>query len=151
MTATTSRSSFMTSREPASRRHRVAAAALVVAAMMFAGSCTSSAPQAVLNVPGEYVANLWQPTLDYPSGGPRATVLVCLDSASAVLIETGPSSWGSIGTIDLDWAGTKYHADNNGSAVTMTTPVLAPGCGLLTFGVDCCHVDNFLAVKVTKV
>ncbi|MCB1257450.1 MAG: hypothetical protein KDB26_10115 [Microthrixaceae bacterium] len=131
-----------------------ARAAVVIAAVALLSaitSCSAAAPKAVLNVPGEYVANLWEPTLEYPSGGPIATVLMCLDEQSAVLIETGSGGMGSIGSIKLDWGGTVHTVPSTGDPVTMTTPVLEPGCGLLTFGVDCCHVDNFLAVKVSKV
>ena len=46
---------------------------------------------------------------------------------------------------------TTYTAVAGGDPVTMTTPVLQPGCGQLTFGVDCCHVDHYLAIKATKV
>lgn len=111
----------------------------------------SSTPRSVLNVPGSYVADLWQPTIDWPSGGPTASVLMCLDEESAVHLETGPGSSGGVGSIRLEWAGTTYTAPSNGSTITYTTPVLQPGCGMLTFGVDCCHVDHYLAIQATKV
>jgi hypothetical protein len=47
-------------------------------------------------------------------------------------------------------AGTTYATDGSGEPVTPTTPVLDPGCGLLTYGVDCCHVDHYLAIKASK-
>ena len=111
----------------------------------------SSSPRAVLNVPGTYRADLWAPTLDQPSGSGYATVLMCLDEESAVHLATGPGSEGGVGTIRLEWAGTVYTAPSVGDTITYTTPVLQPGCGLLTFGVDCCHVDHYLAIEATKV
>ena len=114
-------------------------------------ACTpATTPRAVLNVPGTYVADLWGPDPGTTSS-PDATVVMCLDAPSAVFLETGPGSEGAVGTIKLDWAGAHYEAPSFGSAVTLTTPVLQPGCGLLTFGVDCCHVDHYLAIKATKV
>lgn len=113
-------------------------------------ACTSTAPQAVLNVPGNYVANLWNPPPGF-SQGAGAGVLMCLDEASAVRLETGEGGQGSVGSIHLTWGDADYQAQNSGSAVVFTTPVLQPGCGLLTFVVDCCHVDNYLAIKATKV
>lgn len=135
-------------------RRRTAALAVLgavglLAATALAGCAT--VPQAVINVPGNYVADLWQPTLDHPSGASSATVLVCLDTPSALLIETGDGGEGSVGAIRLDWAGVQYSEPGTGSAITMTTPVLDPGCGVLWFAPDCCHVDHYLAVKVTKV
>jgi hypothetical protein len=108
--------------------------------------CTTT-PRAVLNVPGTYVADLWIPTLN---GGAGATVLMCLDEPSAVLLETGDGSEGWVGLIELNWAGTVYREFER-TAVTLTTPVLQPGCGTLTFGPDCCHVDHYLAIRATKV
>ncbi len=106
----------------------------------------------MLNVPGNYVADLWAPVLFNPAGTGYAAVLMCLDETSAVFLETGDGSEGAVGLIKLDWAGTLYEAFNSvGGAVTLTTPVLQPGCGTLTFGVDCCHVDHYLAIKATKV
>ena len=134
------------------RRSWVVGVAAGVALLIgLATACTSAVPQAVLNVPGNYVADLWSPPPGYMNGAPGASVLLCLDEPSAVLIQTGDGGQGWIGSIDLEWSGTKYHADNSGSSVTMTTPVLGVGCGSLYFAVDCCHVDNYLAVKVTKV
>jgi hypothetical protein len=109
-------------------------------------SCTTT-PQAVMNVPGNYVADLWAPTLN---GGAAATVLMCLDEPSAVLLQTGDGGEGSVGSITLNWAGTTYQVSDF-DAVTLTTPILQLGCGTLTFGVDCCHVDHYLAIKATKV
>ena len=128
----------------------VVGAALVVALPGLVGGC-SAAPRAVLNVPGNYVADLWQPTIDYPDGGPIATVLMCLDSSSAVHLTTGDGGEGAVGIIRLDWYGTKHEAPSSGDPTSLTTPVLQPGCGLLTFGVDCCHVDHYLAIRATKV
>ncbi len=111
--------------------------------------CSTNPPQAVLNVPGNYVADLWAtPDWQNPS---QATVLMCLDEESAVLLETGDGSQGAIGSFDLDWAGVRYSSSDGGNPVTMTTPVLQPGCGLLVFGVACCRIPNYLAVKATKV
>ena len=136
-------------RRRSTRTALAASAAVVLLAAGLAGC--SGAPRAVFNVPGTYVADLWAPTVENPSGGPSATVLMCLDEASAVHLKTGQGSEGGIGTIRLDWQGTLYSAPSNGSTITYTTPVLQPGCGLLTFGVDCCHVDHYLAVEATKV
>ena len=136
------------------RRRRTAAVALIGAVGLLAGvlsACTGNTPQAVLNVPGNYVADLWNPPPGYLSGSPGATVLMCLDEASAVHLETGDGGQGSVGVIRLEWAGTTYSPPSNGSPVTLTTPVLQPGCGTLYFAVDCCHVDNYLAIKATKV
>lgn len=134
-----------------SRRRRptmLLAGILAVLSIVFM-SCTTNPPQAVLNVPGTYVADLWAtPEWQNPS---EATVLMCLDEASAVFLETGPGSEGSVGSIELEWAGSTYAASDFGNPVTLTTPVLQPGCGLLTFGVDCCHIDHYLAIKATKV
>ena len=113
-------------------------------------ACTPSTPQAVLNVPGNYVANLWNPPPGIQQGG-GAGVLLCLDEASAVRLETGEGGQGSVGSIHLTWGDADYLAQNSGSPVVFTTPVLQPGCGLLSFAVDCCHVDNYLAIKATKV
>ncbi len=48
-------------------------------------------------------------------------------------------------------AGTTYSAPSTGDPTSLVTPVLQPGCGLLTFGVDCCHVEHYLAISATKV
>lgn len=133
-----------------SARALVAAAAATVLLAAGLAGC-AGAPRAVLQVPGTYVADLWTPTIEYPTGGPTATVLMCLDEASAVHLATGAGGEGSVGTIRLEWAGALYTEPGNGSAITLTTPVLQPGCGLLTFGVDCCHVDHYLAIEATKV
>ncbi len=129
--------------------------ALATAAVAFLGlvapACAPGTPQAVLNVPGTYVADLWHPPAGFTNGGTGATVLVCLDEAVAVQIRTGEGGEGWIGSIDLDWYGTRYHADSGGSVTSLTTPVLPPGCGTLRFDVDCCHVDHYLAVEVAKV
>lgn len=114
----------------------------------FLAGCSTNPPQAVLNVPGNYIADLWATPATNPS---NATVLMCLDEASAVFLETGDGSEGYVGSIVLEWAGTTYTEVAGGDPVTMTTPVLQPGCGLLTFGVDCCYVDHYLAIKATKV
>ena len=145
--------------QPTSRRRvstrspirKVLVGSLAVLAVSAALLGCSSAPRAVLNVPGNYVADLWAPTLDSPNGGPDATVLLCLDEASAVLIETGDGGEGSIGGISLEWGGIVHEQYGAGDPVTLTTSVLQPGCGLLTFTVDCCHVDHYLAVKASKV
>ncbi len=136
-------------RPRAGRRRAAALAALLLAGGVLA-SCTST-PRAVLNVPGNYVADLSVPTLEYPGGAPVATVVMCLDTASAVKLETGAGGEGGIGYYRLDWNGALYSEPGNGSTVTFTTPVLQPGCGLLTFGPDCCHVDHYLAIRATKV
>lgn len=151
MTATTA----MTAERRRVRGRRSTRSVLAVGAavtLLAAGLAgCAAAPRAVLNVPGTYVADLWAPTIDRPSGGPSATVVMCLDEASAVHLATGPGSEGGVGSIHLDWQGTLYSAPGNGETITYTTPVLQPGCGLLTFGVDCCHVDHHLAIRATKV
>ena len=132
-------------------RGRTAAIVAVVALLVGAGvACAPGTPQAVLNVPGNYVANLWNPPPGYQQGA-VASVIMCLDSTSAVRLETGDGGQGSVGVIRLEWAGSTYAPVGTGSAITLTTPVLSPGCGTLTFGPDCCHVDNYLAIKATKV
>ena len=125
----------------------VVAIALLVSGFLV--GCTTNPPQAVLHVPGNYVADLWAT----PEGlnATKASVLMCLDEESAVFLETGDGSEGYVGSIVLEWAGVTYEALAGGDPVTMTTPVLQPGCGLLTFGVDCCSVDHYLAIKATKV
>jgi hypothetical protein len=132
------------------RRLVVALAAVLLGAGASA-ACAPSTPQAILYVPGNYVADLWNPPVGFSHGGAGATVLMCLDSTSAVHIETGDGGDGWVGSIRLEWAGTAFEAPSTGSATTLTTPVLQPGCGLLHFSVDCCHVDHFLAIKATKV
>lgn len=123
--------------------------ALVLLLSGVIAGCSTNPPQAILNVPGNYVANLWAtPSWQSPT---HATVLMCLGEASAVHLETGDGGEGSVGSIKLQWAGTTYSTSNQGDPVTLTTPVLQPGCGLLVYGVDCCHIDNFLAIKATKV
>jgi hypothetical protein len=130
----------------ARRRMRIALAAgsaLVAAAL---AGCAPGSPQALLFVPGNYVAKL--------NGQASATVIMCLDEPSAVLLETGLGGDGLIGKIALDWSGTVHSvtAPGNGvGPVTLTTPVLQPGCGTLEFWVDCCHIDDHLAIKASKV
>ncbi len=133
------------------RRMVIVAAAAMTVLGLAAPACAPGTPQAVLNVPGNYVADLWHPPAGFTNGGTGATVIMCLDEAVAVRVETGDGGDGLIGSIDLDWYGTRYHADSGGSVTTLTTPVLLPGCGTLRFDVDCCHVDHYLAVEVTKV
>lgn len=138
---------------PGPRRGLTRAVAVIVTAIIagaLLASC-SSTPRAVLNVPFNYVAELRIPTLDQPSGSSSATVVMCLDTASAVRLETGEGGEGGIGYYRLDWNGTLHEAIGTGGTITYTTPVLSPGCGLLTFGPDCCHVDQYLAIKATKV
>jgi hypothetical protein len=135
---------------PFGPRRRLLVVAVAALGLFAASSCSAGTPQAILNVPGNYVANLWNPPPGYAQSA-GASVLMCLDESSAVRVETGEGGQGWIGSIDLDWFGTRFHADSGGSATTLTTPVLQPGCGTLTFVVDCCHVDNYLAVKVSKV
>ena len=79
-------------------------------------ACTPSTPQAVLNVPGNYVANLWNPPPGIQQGG-GAGVLMCLDEASAVRLETGEGGQGSVGSIHLTWGDADYLAQNSGSPV----------------------------------
>lgn len=139
--------------EPRQGRRRPTRLLVVgVVALLLSGvlvSCTTNPPQAVLNVPGNYVADLWAtPELLNPT---EATVLMCMGETSAVRLETGDGGEGAVGSIVLEWAGTTYATQGTGEPVTLTTPVLQPGCGLLTFGVDCCHVDHYLAIKATKV
>lgn len=125
------------------------ALAAVLLGGLFAG-CTST-PRAVVDVPFNYVADLWQPTLDDPSGAGSATVLMCLDEPSSVFLETGEGGEGAVGHISVEWAGSRYTAPSTGDPITYTTPVLSAGCGLLSFGPDCCHVDHYLAIRATKV
>ena len=113
----------------------------------------ASTPRAVLNVPGTYTADLWTPTLQYPQGGPVASVLMCLDEPSAVELFTAPGSMGSLWAISLDWGGTLYDdRDLNDpySSAYLLTPVLQPGCGLLTFTDGCCHVDHYVTIAARK-
>ena len=119
-----------------------------IAAVALAGC--SNTPQAVINVPGNYVADLWENMKLFPGGATGAAV-VCLDTPSALFFETGEGSEGGVGRITLDWNGTQYQTENVPITVTLTTPVLDPGCGVVTFSPDCCHVDHYLAIKVTKV
>ena len=139
----------LSAESPKGRTSRLLAAAIALLVSGLLAGCTTNPPQAVLNVPGNYVADLWAT----PQGldATKATVVMCLDEASAVFLETGDGSEGFVGSIKLDWAGVTYEAAAGGDPVTMTTPVLQPGCGQLTFGVDCCHVDHYLAIKATKV
>ncbi len=129
-----------------------AALAVAFTVTLLAGCSPATTPRAILNVPGVYVADLWGPDPGTTSS-PNATVIMCLDTPSVVLLETGPGGEGDVGIIKLDWAGTLYEVFNPGGwgAVTLTTPVLQPGCGALTFGVDCCHVDHYLSIKASKV
>ena len=143
--------SARTQRRSRRGRRRLTGTAVNVALAALLLGCAPGTPQAVLNVPGTYVANLLSPPLGYPNGLPYATVLMCLDEPSAVFLETGPGSGGWVGSIELEWSGTVYATSGTGGAVTLTTPVLEPGCGRLEFGVDCCHVDNYLAIQATKV
>ena len=122
--------------------------AIIAGALL--ASC-SNTPRAVLNVPFNFVAEFRIPTLDQPSGSSSATVVMCLDTASAVKFETGDAGGGGIGHHRLDRNGTLHEAIGTGGTITYTTPVLQAGCGLLTFGTDCCHVDQYLAIRATKV
>ncbi len=122
--------------------------AAAIAAVTLAGC--SNTPQAVIHVPGNYVADLWENMKLLPGGATGAAV-VCLDTPSALFFETGEGSEGGVGRITLDWNGTQYQTENVPITVTLTTPVLDPGCGVVTFSPDCCHVDHYLAIKVTKV
>ena len=132
------------------RGHSALLAAFVALALtgLLAG-CSTDPPQAVLNVPGNHVANLW--ATPEPLNQSQASVLMCLDEPSAVHLETGDGGQGSVGYIELRWSDATHIAEDGGNPVTLTTPVIQPGCGLLVFGVDCCHVDNYLAIKATKV
>ena len=130
------------------RRQARMVIAVALVGLLFAGVLAgcATAPRAVLNVPGSYTANLWTPTLEYPTGGPTATVLMCLDQQSAVYLD-GPG----VGIIGLDWAGVQYDAPLTGDPTSLTTPVLDPGCGLLTFGVTCCHIVEYLTVTAALI
>lgn len=131
------------------RRHRRGAmvATAVIALLVLVTGCAPETPGPVLHVPGQYIANMQLPSGEYAP----ASVTMCLDSQSAVLIETGDGGDSMIGWIELEWKGTTYHVDDGGGPVTMTTPVLDPGCGKLSFFFTCCRVVDRLAVKVTKV
>jgi hypothetical protein len=137
------------------RRLRIAGATVIALITTILVGCAPGSPQAVLWVPGTYVANLLAPPLGHPNGQAGATVLMCLDEPSAVRLETGPGGDGWVGKIDLDWSGTLHSATAPGGGVgpvTLTTPVLEPGCGTLQFWVDCCKMDTtYLAIKATKV
>ena len=116
------------------RRPRGTFAVLLVAVLAAAGllgSCTST-PQAVLNVPGSYTADFTASILN-PSGTPSATVVMCLDQASAVRLDFSQGAG-----YKLDWDGAVY-SNYYGlpyltATVSVTLPVLQPGCGTLSFG-----------------
>ena len=113
------------------------------------GGCTPGGPpQAVVNVPFNFVANLRDtPTFNFPEGNSFfAQVVVCLDEQSAVLFEEGVGGIADLDSIRLEWNGTEYRGYG-----TLTTPELAPGCGLLTFSQACCTLWPTLAIKGTKV
>lgn len=141
--------STVESKKSRRRRTTILVAGVLMLLSGVVTGCTDNPPQAVLHVPGNYVANLWT-TPDWLDPT-QATVLMCLDQASAVHLETGDGGEGAVGRISLLWAGTTYRAADPYNPVTLTTPVLQPGCGVLIFGVDCCHVDNYLAIKASKV
>ncbi|MCZ7629010.1 MAG: hypothetical protein M5U19_08050 [Microthrixaceae bacterium] len=91
--------------------------ALVLLLSGVIAGCSTNPPQAILNVPGNYVANLWAtPSWQSPT---HATVLMCLGEASAVHLETGDGGEGSVGSIKLQWAGTTYSTSNQGDPVTL--------------------------------
>ena len=95
------------------------------------GGCTST-PQAVLNVPGSYTAD-FTPSLLNPSGVPSATVLMCLDQASAVRLDFSQGAGYKLdwnGVIYSNWFGLPYLT----AATSVTLPVLQPGCATLGFG-----------------
>lgn len=124
-------------------RRSVGAAVALVALVAMVGCVPAPAPEAVLYVPGTYTANLWE-----PGGSNAATVLMCLDEASAVHLDNPPGSPG-LGIIRLRWSSGEYSASGP-DALDLTTPLIPAGCGLLTFGVDCCHVDEFLTIRAEK-
>ena len=123
------------------RKHIRAIAGAALVALLTTGvlaSCAST-PRAVLNVPGSYTAVLG-PTIDYPNGAPSAAVLMCVDEETAVRI-----SGAGDGILGLTWAGEQY-VDTG----FLITPVLSPGCGLLTFTTPCCIVLPTLTVHAEK-
>lgn len=137
-------SSTRVRRRPTGIRWQVPLAALILVAG--AAGCVGPPPEARLDVPGTYTANLWE-----PGGYNSARVLMCLDEASAVHLDSPPGTPG-IGFIRLVWSdGIHEEKGLGGEAVELTTPEIPAGCGVLTFGVDCCHVDNFLTIEATKV
>ena len=138
-------------RRPRSQRLRVTGALMAVGLLAVLAGCTPGSPQAVLNVPGTYVADLQHPPIGIPPGDVYATVLMCLDTRSAVFQDTGPGGDGSVGSIRLEWVGAVFPSPSASGPATLPTPVLEPGCGQLTFGVDCCRVEHFLAIRATKV
>jgi hypothetical protein len=137
------------SRRAAARRRRTTTAGLVTLVLAAVLTACSAVPQAVLNVPFSYTADMCQ----YPLQGgtsmdggtgclPSASVAVCLDQASALHVST------SADTIRLVWNGTTYPGP---SAVVrdFTTPVLQPGCGQVQFAY-LFHLRHYATVTVEK-
>ena len=116
----------------------IATAALLLGGVV--AGCAST-PRAVLNVPGSYTAVLG-PTPDYPDGAAGAAVLMCLYEESAVHI------WGNLGIIELSWQGTEY-SERTGAG-HLYTPVISPGCGVLTFTATCCTIPPSLTVHAER-
>ena len=127
---------FRVRRKPPRTFVGVAIVALLLSVLL--ASCADG-PQAVLNVPGSYTAVLG-PRIDYPNGAPSAAVLMCVDEETAVRI-----SGAGDGILGLTWAGEQY-VDTG----FLITPVLSPGCGLLTFTTPCCIVLPTLTVHADK-
>ena len=133
------------------RRRRSTLAAVGVALLLLCGLVAGCAnvPRAVLNVPFTYTQNM----CDNPGGGgnsldggtnclPGAVVIVCLDQPSAIHLTTTADHF------TLVWNGVTYAP---GEYVRdLTTPVLQPGCGDLSFGYSN-HLYHYATVTAEKV
>lgn len=102
----------------------------------------------MLNVPGSATVS-FEPSLANPSGWASGTVVMCLDEASAVQLEFSHS-----GGYSLTWGSDRYVEQFAPSP--SITPVLPPGCGMLTVGISPCSLTcepqpNFMTVTATKV
>jgi hypothetical protein len=135
-------------RRAAALRRTTAAGLLTLLLTAILAGC-SAVPQAVLNVPFSYTADMCQ----YPLQGgtsmdggagclPSASVVVCLDQASALHVST------SADAIRLDWNGTTY-PDPSATVRDFTTPVLQPGCGQVHFAY-LFHLRHYATVTVQK-
>ena len=134
-----------------SPRGRSAVAALFVVLLVAVTStaCAPGSPEGILTVPGNYVADL----TNIPGQGPEVKIIMCLDTASAVRLQTGDGGGAWVGRITLEWYGDTYTdmAPSIGTSAILTTPVLLPGCGLLTYFENCCHTPQYLAISAVKV
>lgn len=106
-------------------RLRVVTAVAALAAIGLLGGC-SGAPQAVIGVPGTYTfgrTTVWTPTGPAP-GIPGGTVVLCLDTRTALHLET---SWNSSMSVTFDGA-----SQYGGPGYSWTTTPVGPGCGTLS-------------------